>query len=299
MPTTIRFVDIAGLGARRVQGRGAGQPVLVAHPRGRRGGARGALLRRRQRDPRREPGRPVADIATIDTELCLKDLDTRRASASTRRASRARATTRWRSSRSRCASDSSQHLDEGKPARTFVAATTKENERSCATCSCSPSKRMFYVANVDEASLANSSERALRGARRVRGSRGRARRADLCAASKRRSPSSSRRIAPSSWRAWVLKEPGLNAVIRTGYELLGPHHVLDRGQTRGARLDGRKGSTAPQAAGVIHTDFERGFIKAEVILVGRPGRARQRSQVPRSRQARASKARTTSCATAT
>jgi ribosome-binding ATPase YchF (GTP1/OBG family) len=62
-----------------------------------------------------------------------------------------------------------------------------------------------------------------------------------------------------------LTEPGLNSVIRTGYELLGLITFLTAGKQEVRAWTVRKGATAPQAAGVIHTDFERGFIKAEVI----------------------------------
>jgi ribosome-binding ATPase YchF (GTP1/OBG family) len=62
-----------------------------------------------------------------------------------------------------------------------------------------------------------------------------------------------------------LEEPGLNAVIRAGYELLGLITFLTAGKQEVRAWTVRKGATAPQAAGVIHTDFERGFIKAEVI----------------------------------
>jgi ribosome-binding ATPase len=61
------------------------------------------------------------------------------------------------------------------------------------------------------------------------------------------------------------EEPGLNRVIRAGYRLLGLHHLLHRWPQGGARLDHSQGTRAPQAAAAIHTDFERGFIRAEVI----------------------------------
>jgi ribosome-binding ATPase YchF (GTP1/OBG family) len=62
-----------------------------------------------------------------------------------------------------------------------------------------------------------------------------------------------------------LEEAGLNLVIRTGYELLGLITYLTAGEKECRAWTVRRGSTAPQAAGVIHSDFERGFIKAEVI----------------------------------
>ena len=62
-----------------------------------------------------------------------------------------------------------------------------------------------------------------------------------------------------------LKEPGLNSVIRTGYELLGLLTFLTAGEKECRAWTVRKGSTAPECAGAIHSDFQRGFIKAEVI----------------------------------
>jgi len=62
-----------------------------------------------------------------------------------------------------------------------------------------------------------------------------------------------------------LDEPGLNRVIRAGYALLGLQTYFTAGEKEVRAWTVRKGATAPQAAGVIHTDFERGFIRAEVI----------------------------------
>jgi ribosome-binding ATPase YchF (GTP1/OBG family) len=62
-----------------------------------------------------------------------------------------------------------------------------------------------------------------------------------------------------------LSEPGLNRVIRAGYELLGLQTYFTAGVKEVRAWTVRAGATAPQAAGVIHTDFERGFIRAEVI----------------------------------
>ena len=62
-----------------------------------------------------------------------------------------------------------------------------------------------------------------------------------------------------------LTEPGLNRVIRTGYKLLGLETYFTAGEKEVRAWTVRKGATAPQAAGVIHTDFEKGFIRAEVV----------------------------------
>ena len=62
-----------------------------------------------------------------------------------------------------------------------------------------------------------------------------------------------------------LDEPGLNRVIRAGYELLGLQTYFTAGEKEVRAWTFRKGATAPQAAGVIHTDFEKGFIRAETV----------------------------------
>jgi GTP-binding protein YchF len=69
----------------------------------------------------------------------------------------------------------------------------------------------------------------------------------------------------SSWPAWGLEEPGLNRVIRAGYRLLGMQTYFTAGVKEVPGLAGPAGATAPQAAAVIHTDFEKGFIRAETI----------------------------------
>jgi ribosome-binding ATPase len=74
-----------------------------------------------------------------------------------------------------------------------------------------------------------------------------------------------RRGARGVSRALGLEEPGLNRLIRAGYELLGLITFFTVGPQGSARLDRRRGHARPQAAGVIHTDFEKGFIRAETI----------------------------------
>jgi ribosome-binding ATPase YchF (GTP1/OBG family) len=65
-----------------------------------------------------------------------------------------------------------------------------------------------------------------------------------------------------------LEEPGLNRIIRVGFTLLGLHTYFTAGPKEVRAWTIRKGDTAPRAAGVIHTDFERGFIRAEVVAFG-------------------------------
>ena len=121
----------------------------------------------------------------------------------------------------------------------------------------------MYVANVKEDGFTNNPHldavtaraqgRRRRGGAGVRGHRS----GDL--------RSSKKPIAPTSCKDLGLAEPGLNRVIRAGYELLGLQTYFTAGEKEVRAWTVRAGSTAPQAAGVIHTDFERGFIRAEVI----------------------------------
>ena len=83
--------------------------------------------------------------------------------------------------------------------------------------------------------------------------------------SRPRSPPWTRPIASAFLADLGLTETGLTRVIRAGYELLGLDHLLHRRPQGSARLDRRAGRQGPEAAGEIHTDFERGFIRAETI----------------------------------
>ena len=100
-----------------------------------------------------------------------------------------------------------------------------------------------------------------------------------------------------------MQEPGLNRVIRAAYQLLGLQTFFTAGPKEVRAWTVRAGATAPQAAGVIHTDFERGFIRAEVIAFddylaakARPARARPASCGWRARNMWSRKA--TSCTSA-
>ncbi|MBX3129623.1 MAG: redox-regulated ATPase YchF [Polyangiaceae bacterium] len=262
-PTTIQFVDIAGLVRGASKGEGLGNQFLshirevdaVAH-----------VVRCFADDNVvHVDGRvdPLADIATIETELCLKDLDT-----VSKRLERARKQSKGGDPTERLAADLCEklaaHLDQGKPARSFAVDGEKERTilRDMQLLTAKP---VFYVANVDEASLANlegsSHYQALLGLARDEG----APVVPICAALEEQIAELEPADRPEFLQSAGLSEPGLNQVIRTGYELLGLITYLTAGKKECRAWTIRRGWTAPQAAGVIHTDFERGFIKAEVI----------------------------------
>ena len=78
--------------------------------------------------------------------------------------------------------------------------------------------------------------------------------------------SSTTRTRPARcWPRWAIDEPGLDALARVGFDTLGLQTYLTAGPKESRAWTIRKGATAPEAAGVIHTDFQRGFIKAEVV----------------------------------
>jgi GTP-binding protein YchF len=155
------------------------------------------------------------------------------------------------------------HLDEGRPART--CALDDKEKPIVSELSLLTAKPVFYVANVGESSLGklveNPHHRALLAHAEAEGSRV----VPISAALEAQIAELEPAERPEFLASAGLTEPGLNAVIRTGYELLGLITFLTAGEQEVRAWTVRRGATAPQAAGVIHTDFERGFIKAEVI----------------------------------
>jgi ribosome-binding ATPase len=126
-------------------------------------------------------------------------------------------------------------------------------------------KPTLYIANVDEASLANLEGNPHYRALSARAAAEGAPIVPICAALEAQIAELDPADRPEFLASAGLKEPGLHTVIRTGYELLGLITFLTAGKTEVRAWTAKRGSKAPQAAGVIHTDFEKGFIKAEVI----------------------------------
>jgi GTP-binding protein YchF len=262
VPTTIRFVDIAGLVRGASKGEGLGNQFLshirevdaVAH----------VVRCFDDGNVTHVEGRvdPVADAATILTELCLKDLDT-----VSRRLDRARKQSKGGDPVEKLAASVAErlaaHLDEGKPARLFEL-TDKERE-IVRELSLLTAKPVFYVANVDEGSLSKLSSNAHYVKLQALAERESTPVVPICAALEAQIAELDPADRPEFLQSAGLEEPGLHAVIRTGYGLLGLRTYFTAGKQEVRAWTIRNGWTAPQAAGVIHTDFERGFIKAEVI----------------------------------
>src|SRR6187399_519825 len=262
VPTTIRFVDIAGLVRGASKGEGLGNQFLshirevdaVAH-----------VVRCFTDDNVSHVENrvdPVADVATIDTELCLKDLDT-----VTKRLDKARKQSKGGDPLEKLAvtvcERLSAHLDQGKPARSF--ALDEKEQEIVRDLSLLTHKPVFYVANVDEGSLASLEKNKHYVALAAHAKSEGAKIVPICASLEAQIAELEPADRPDFLASAGLSEPGLNAVSRTGYDLLGLITFLTAGKQEVRAWTVRRGSTAPQAAGVIHTDFERGFIKAEVI----------------------------------
>jgi ribosome-binding ATPase len=151
-----------------------------------------------------------------------------------------------------------------KPARTFAVEGEKE-ELVLRDMQLLTAKPTFYVANVDEASLGKLEANPHYQAMRKLAESENTLIVPICAQLEAQIAELEPADRPDFLASAGLEEPGLNEVIRTGYRLLGLITFLTAGEDECRAWTLRKGLTAPKAAAVIHTDFERGFIRAEVI----------------------------------
>ena len=259
LPTTVEFVDIAGLVAGASQGEGLGNKFLahirevdaIAH------------VVRCFDDPDvvHVSGRvdPAADVAIINTELALADLETvDRARQRAEKSAKAmdKDAMRWRDSLERIRA----RLDEGEPVRA-MALDSFERER-IRELSLLTSKPVMYVANVDEGGFTGNAR--LETLEKLAAAEGSAVVA-VCAAIEAEISELDEGDRAAFLSDLGLAEAGLDRIIRAGYRLLGLLTFFTAGPKEVRAWTVRSGATAPQAAGSIHTDFERGFIRAETI----------------------------------
>jgi hypothetical protein len=259
VPAVVEFVDIAGLVAGASKGEGLGNQFLshirdvdaIAH-----------VVRCFENDDVvHVSGRvdPVSDIEIIHTELALADME---------KLERAHD----RNHRKGISGDKSalalasliekvlEGLGEGVPVR---GQTLSEDDRGrLRELQLLTAKPLMYVANVDEAS--NTGSEHVRAVEKLAAAEG-AGVVTICADFEAQIAG----LAPEEQAEFLAEigetEPGLNRVIRAGYELLGLQTFFTAGPKEVRAWTCRRDATAPKAAGVIHTDFERGFIRAEVV----------------------------------
>ena len=260
LPTTVEFVDIAGLVAGASKGEGLGNKFL-AHIR--ETDAIAHVVRCFVNDDVvHVAGRidPIADIDVINTELALADLETvERGLLRAEKASKAgdKDAIRLRELLKRMR----DHLDSGQPARTLPmdAPTEKPLLREFCLITLKP---LMYVANVAENGFTDNpyldevrSRAATEGADVV----------PVCAAIEAEIAQLDEGDRAAFLEELGLHEPGLDRVIRAAYHLLGLLTFFTAGPKEVRAWTTHTGALAPQAAGEIHTDFEKGFIRAEVI----------------------------------
>lgn len=257
MPTTIEFVDIAGLVAGASKGEGLGNRFLshirevdaIAHVV--RAFEDGNIT---HVDDRVDP---AADIETINTELVLADMET--ADRALQRAEKnSKSGDKEQKALALLLARVKAHLDQGDTLRSLEL---DDSERAQLKPLCFLTiKPTLYIANVSDDGFEDNPH--LDAVRQVAAAED-AEVVPICAAIEEELSQLDPEEAAAFLDDMGLEEPGLNRVIRAGYSLLGLLTYFTAGPKEVRAWTVRAGSTAPQAAGVIHTDFERGFIRAE------------------------------------
>ena len=260
VPTRLTFVDIAGLVRGASQGEGLGNQFL-AHIR--EVDAIAYVLRCfEDNDVVHVEGRidPIADAETIETELMLADLDSLE-----RRVPILEKKIRGQDKEAKKTLALLERalvlLREGKPAR--LAAIEEDERAEFRTLGLLTVKPVLYVCNVDEASAATGNVHSARveALAKAEGAG--------CVIISAKIEAELAELSPDERQAYLadlgLQEPGLNRLINEGYRLLGLITYFTAGPKEARAWTVPEGTRAPQAAGVIHTDFEKGFIRAETI----------------------------------
>jgi GTP-binding protein YchF len=260
IPARLTFVDIAGLVRGASKGEGLGNQFLanirevdaIAH----------VLRCFEGGDITHVEGRvdPIADAETVETELMLADLDSveRRLQNVARKV---RGGDKEAVQQERLLGMARRALEAGRPARTVDVAD--EDARAWRALGLLTSKPVLYVCNVDEASAAKGNAHSARVEERAR-AEGAA--AVVISAAIEEEIAQLRDADRAEFLADLgLEEPGLDRLIRAGYQLLGLITYFTVGPKEARAWTIADGTLAPQAAGAIHGDFERGFIRAETI----------------------------------
>ena len=259
LPTTMEFVDIAGLVAGASKGEGLGNQFLaniretnaIAH----------VVRCFEDDDVTHVSGKidPIDDIETIDTELALADLE-----SVEKQYIKAEKSAKTGQKEDLFLRDTfkklKDHLDQGLPLRSVVL-----NEKEMPILNglhMITAKPVMYVANVDESGFENNphldavvAHAKSEGAEVVA----------ICAAIEAEIALLDDDDKEVFLEDLGFEEPGLNRVVRTGYNLLGLQTYFTAGEKEVRAWTTKVGATAPRAAAEIHTDFEKGFIRAEVI----------------------------------
>lgn len=259
LPTTIEFVDIAGLVEGASKGEGLGNKFL-AHIR-----EVDAIVQVvrcfEDENITHVAGKidPISDIEVIATELALADMDTTD-KALARAQKMSKGGDKDALNEAAVLQRVSKHLDEGLPVRSLEL---DDDERLILRPLCLMTiKPTLYVPNVDDRGFEDN---PMLDAVRQRAETENAEVVPVCAAIEAELVEMDDEERKEFLDDMGLEEPGLDRVIRAGYKLLQLLTYFTAGVQEVRAWTVQANSTAPQAAGVIHTDFERGFIRAETI----------------------------------
>jgi len=260
VPTRLTFVDIAGLVRGASKGEGLGNQFLanirevdaIAH----------VVRCFEDTDVTHVEGRidPIADIETVETELMLADLESleRRVDGLSKKA---KGSDKEAKEVFNLVNRALVLLRDGKPAR--LTERKPEEEKAFHLLGLLTSLPVLYVCNVDEASAASGNDFARKAERRAK-EEGAA--SIVISAKIEAEIAVLKRDEREDYLAAIgLKEAGLDRLIAAGYALLNLVTFFTAGPKEARAWTVTRGARAPQAAGVIHTDFERGFIRAETI----------------------------------
>jgi ribosome-binding ATPase len=262
IPTRLTFVDIAGLVRGASKGEGLGNQFLANI---REVDAIAYVLRCFEDDDvTHVEGRvdPIADAETVETELMLADLE----SLERRRAAvekKAKGQDKEAKAQLALIDIALKYVAEGKPARLAFAEIPELEHRAFRQLQLLTSKPALYVCNVDEASAAAGNQYSQMVRERFGGEG-----AEVAVISAKIEAELAQLDADERelyLNELGLDEPGLNKLIAAGYRLLGLITYFTAGPKETRAWTVTKGTAAPGAAGVIHTDFEKGFIRAETI----------------------------------
>jgi GTP-binding protein YchF len=275
IPARINFVDVAGLVRGASKGEGLGNQFLANI----RDTDAVAFVARcfEGGDVTHVEGRvdPIADLEIIETELMLADLESLEKRVDTL-AKRAKTGDKESATTLRLVELALVELRAGRPARR--AEIPADDEKSWRMLQLLTSKPALYVCNVEEENAASGNALSAKVAERA------AQEGAKAVVISAKIESEIALLDPEERGEFLetvgLEEPGLNRLIREAYALLGLRTYFTVGPKEARAWTIDAGATAPQAAGVIHTDFEKGFIRAETIAyddyVSLKGEARAR-----------------------
>lgn len=260
IPARMQFVDIAGLVKGASKGEGLGNQFLANI---REVDAVAYVLRCFDDDDiTHVAGKidPIADFEVVETELMLADLESLEKRQSNLE-KRAKGQDKEAKATLILVEKALAELREGRPAR--GADISDDERKDFAALQLLTAKPVLFVANVDEDAAASGNAYS-----RLVEERATAENAAAVVISAK-IESELAQLSDDEQAEYLetigLEEPGLNRLIRTGYNLLGLQTYFTAGPKETRAWTVRRGATAPQAAGVIHTDFEKGFIRAETI----------------------------------